>query len=407
MGTEVTGRGGLAVYLDWAATTPPDLSLLAPALEESARLYANPTSQHAAGKAARHALESARTSLLATLASFAGDASPGGNLVFTGSGTEADQIPLLALLRARGTSTAPHIVISAIEHAAINAQAEALARLGFAVTAVKPDASGAVQPAKIAEALRPNTKLVAVMAVNNETGAVNDIAAIGRSIASAAAALGLARAPLFHVDCVQALGKVPFDLASAGATSAAFSAHKLRGPRGVGALWHGRPIAPLAVGGGQESGVRSGTENLFGALAFARCAAAAAASAASHLEHARALERRLLEGLSAIPGATAVPLNRKPDDPRWSPWLASAAFPGLGGEVLARALSDSGIAVSTGSACSHSKGAAKGRRVLEAMGLPADLAFSSIRLSWGPTTGAADIDRFLETANALYRSLKT
>ena len=405
--TEGIARGGDMVYLDWAATTPPDLSLLVPALEESARLYANPTSPHAAGKAAREAFEAARASLLASLASFAGGRAPGGNLVFTGSGTEADQIPLLALLLARGASSTPHIVISAIEHAAINAQAETLARLGFVVTEVKPDAGGAVPPAKVAEALRPNTKLVAVMAVNNETGAVNDIGAIGRAIGAAAASLGLARPPLFHVDCVQALGKVPFDLAAAGATRAAFSAHKLRGPRGVGGLWHAKPIEPLAVGGGQESGIRSGTENLFGALAFARCAAAAAASTADHLDSALALERRLLEGLSLIPGATAVPLCRKPGDPRWSPWIASAAFPGLGGEVLARALSDSGIAVSTGSACSHSKGAAKGRRVLDAMGLPPDLAFSSIRLSWGPTTGADDIDRFLETANALYRSLKT
>ncbi len=411
MGTERSGQAGNVVYLDWAATTPPDLSMLVPALEESARLYANPSSPHAAGKAAREALESARTSLMASLASFAGGKAPKGSIVFTGSGTEADQIPLLALLRARGSSSAPHLVISAIEHAAIAAQAEALAKLGFEVTTVRPGADGAVSPEKVAEALRPNTRLVAVMAVNNETGAVNDIGAIGRAIGAAAASLRMSRLPLFHVDCVQALGKIPFDLAAAGATSAAFSAHKLRGPRGVGALWHAKPIEPLAVGGGQESGVRSGTENLFGALAFARCAAAAAAaaaaSAADSLDHARALERRFLEGLASIPGAAAIPLGRKPGDPRWSPWLASAAFPGLGGEVFARALSDSGIAVSTGSACSHSKGAAKGRRVLEAMGLPADLAFSSIRLSWGPTTGAADIDRFLETANALYRSLKT
>ena len=395
------------VYLDWAATTPPDLALLASALEESARLYANPSSPHAAGKAARDALEEARASLMGSLASSAGGRAPGGALVFTGSGTEADQIPLLALLRARGTSTAPHLVISAIEHAAITAQAEALARLGFAVTTVKPGADGAVRPEKIAEALRPGTKLVAVMAVNNETGAVNDIGAIGRAVGAAAASLGMARPPLFHVDCVQALGKIPFDLAAAGATSAAFSAHKLRGPRGVGALWHARPIEPLAVGGGQESGIRSGTENLFGAMAFSRCAAEAAASAAEHLAHARNLERRLLEGLAAIPGASAVPFGRAPGDPRWSPWIASAAFPGLSGEVFVRALSDSGIAVSTGSACSHSKGAAKGRRVLDAMGLPADLAFSSIRISWGPATGPGDIDRFLETANVLYRSLKT
>ncbi|MCE1196893.1 aminotransferase class V-fold PLP-dependent enzyme [bacterium] len=407
MGTERRTRGEDMVYLDWAATTPPDLPLLAPALEESAQLYANPSSPHAAGKAARAAFEAARASLMGSLAAFAGGRAPKGELVFTGSGTEADQIPLLALLSARGASAAPHLVISAIEHAAIASQAEALAKLGFSVTSVRPGADGAVVPEKVAEALRPNTKLVAVMAVNNETGAVNDIGAIGRTVGAAAASLGMARPPLFHVDCVQALGKIPFDLAAAGATSAAFSAHKLRGPRGVGALWHSRPIEALAVGGGQESGIRSGTENLFGALAFSRCAAAAAASLPEHLALARNLECRLLEGLAAISGATVVPLGRTPGDPRWSPWIASAAFPGLGGEVFSRALSDSGIAVSTGSACSHSKGAAKGRRVLDAMGLPADLAFSSIRLSWGPTTAPGDIDRFLETASVLYRSLKT
>lgn len=407
MGTDRSGPDEKLVYLDWAATTPPDLSLLAPALEESGRLYANPSSPHAAGKAAREALEAARSSLLASLASFAGGAAPSGNLVFTGSGTEADQIPLLALLRARGASTAPHLVLSAIEHAAVSAQAETLARLGFAITVVKPGADGLIQAERVAEAIRPNTRLVAVMAVNNETGAVNDIGAIGRAIAMAAASLGSPRPPLFHVDCVQALGKVPFDLKAAGATSAAFSAHKLRGPRGVGALWHAKPIEALAIGGGQESGVRSGTENLFGALAFARCAANAAATMAGHFVRARALERRFLEGLATIPGAIAIPLGRTPGDPRWSPWIVSASFPGLGGEVLARALSDSGIAVSTGSACSHTKGAAKERRVLAAMGLPAELSFSSIRLSWGSTTAESDIDRFLETAKALYRNLKT
>ncbi len=185
--------------------------------------------------------------------------------------------------------------------------------------------------------------LVAVMAVNNETGAIQDIGAIGRAIASSAASLGI-RPPLFHVDCVQALGKIPLDFSGGNVTSAAFSAHKIQGPKGVGALWHAKPIEALAVGGGQEGGLRSGTENIFGILSFAACAAKAVPSMPARLEHALLLEASLLQGLKRISGASAVPLGREPRDPRYSPWIISAAFPGLGGEVFARALSDAGIA---------------------------------------------------------------
>jgi cysteine desulfurase len=208
------------------------------------------------------------------------------------------------------------------------------------------------------------------------------------------------------VDCVQALGKVPFTLSGGLVTSAAFSAHKLQGPKGVGALWCAKALEPLAVGGGQEGGIRSGTENVFGIYAFARCAAAALSSLDSRLASARVLEEKLLTGIKAIPGATPIPAARLPGDGRYSPWILSAAFPGLGGEVLVRALSDEGIAVSTGSACSHTR-KARGRRILDAMGLPEELSFSAIRISFGPATTAADIDRFLSTAADLYRRLKT
>jgi len=404
-------------YLDWAATTPPDSTIALQALHASFDHFANPSSQHRAGKAARETLESSRSSFLDSLALASDVKSLGGNLAFTSSGTEADQIPLLSLLKLakkaesgtgaiRTSATEkPHLVISAIEHAAIDAQAEILSRLGFAVTFVKPDADGIVRPSKIAEALRLTTRLVAVMAVNNETGAIQDIDAIGSAIASAASRLGV-KTPLFHVDCVQALGKVPLRLSGGLVTSAAFSAHKIQGPKGVGALWHSKAIDPLAVGGGQESGIRSGTENLFGIYAFALCAAKAAASLDERLPRALALERLLLDGISAIPGACVVPQSRVAGDPRWSPWIVSAAFPGLGGEVLARALSDADIAVSTGSACSQAH-KTKGRRVLDAMGLPEELSFSSIRLSFGPDTVPADVEAFLSTAADLYRRLKT
>lgn len=414
------------IYLDWAATAPPEAAALRRSLELSSSAYGNPSSPHRPGKAARDLLEEARASLLSSLSAWskgktvlhgAAALAPrphnkDGHLVFTASGTEADHIPLLALLRQQrfGLQTepgraAPHLIVSAIEHAAVYEQSALLARLGFAVSYLRPDAEGFVRPQAVAEALRPETKYLAVMAVNNETGAVQDIGAIGNALFAACQERGI-RPPLFHVDSVQALGKIPLDIAACGATSAAFSAHKLQGPKGVGALWYSKAVEPLAAGGGQEQGLRPGTENLFGALAFAQCVEKAATELDSRLAHARSLEKAVLEGIGAIPGACAVPRSRRAGDPRWSPWIISCAFPGLSGEVLARALSDAGIAVSTGSACSHLH-KTKGRRILEAMGLEPDLAFASIRISFGPETRPDEIERFLSTAADLYRRLKT
>lgn len=399
-------------YLDWAATAVPDGEECAAAFRASMDAYANPSSGHAPGKSARELLENSRQTLLRTIGT-GGGSRPADfpRLVFTGSGTEADHIPLLSFLRSWGTygysaRLAPHIILSAIEHAAVWEQAHALSGCGFEVSVVKPDSDGFVRARDIVSALRPSTRVVAVMAVNNETGAVQDTAGIGKAIFDETKAAGM-RMPWYHVDCVQALGKLPMpDLAAAKASSAAFSAHKIGAPKGIGALWLSRTLSPLACGGGQEGGIRSGTENLFGALSFAACAKKAEAESESRLARARAIEKKIIDGLAAIPGALPVPFSRRPGDARWSPWIVSAAFPGLGGETMARALSDAGFAVSTGSACSRTH-KSKGRRILEAMGIDAEIAFSTIRVSTGPSQDPEDIDSFLETAQDLYRKLKT
>jgi cysteine desulfurase len=434
------------LYLDWAATTPPDITILEAAAERSACSYGNPSSTHREGRAAKALLEDARNDFLESIGFNSQAVSPGRaertggrdtvsslrpGLVFTGSGTEADQLPFFAILRKHleqqerlASPRRPHLVVSSIEHAAIHGQATLLSRIGFDTSFVKPRPDGIVDPAAIGGAMRPETRLVAVMAVNNETGAVQDLPAIGASIRAAwesihpgLAGRALPPAPWFHADCVQALGKIPLDLpaiasgtssaAHAPPFSAAFSAHKLRGPRGVGALLHTTDFEPLAAGGGQERGLRSGTENLSGILAFAAAAKKAADSLEAGLVHARSLESMLIEGLSNIPGVRVLPGSRVAGDFRYSPWILSAAFPGLAGEVFARALSDEGIAVSTGSACSHNDSRKKGRRILDAMGTPEELSFSAIRISTGTLTTAADIGRFLETAADLYRRLKS
>ncbi|HBK57821.1 MAG TPA: cysteine desulfurase [Spirochaetaceae bacterium] len=389
------------VYLDWAATSPADSEILHKALALSLDAYANPSSNHWLGKEAKKLLEEARTELMRTLGV------EGGLLVFTGSGSEADHIPLLALvgrLNLSGTRKPLHIVVSAIEHSAIDCQVRALANLGVQVSWINPDSRGKIEPAKVLAHLRKETALVSVMGVNNETGAIQNIAAIGQAIGEATLELGL-RKPWFHVDAVQMLGKLPMHRMSTYVDSFAISAHKIRGPRGIGALWLSRPLDAFVCGGGQESGIRPGTENLFGALAFRFAVEKVSESLDTYTLRARQLETRIIEGVSHIQGAFIVP-ERAPGDEAYVPSILSIAFPGLGGETMVRALSGRHIAVSTGSACSSNQ-RHRGRRVLQAMGVPDDIAFSAIRVSTGPLTTPEEIDIFLEQAEDLYRKLKT
>jgi len=399
-------------YLDWAATSPPDAGALATAAAAAAAAFGNPSSAHAAGREARSVLEEARSRLAAAIAGGgAGATRAAGKVAFTSGGTEADSIALLSVLRSAlnarrgGAMKELRILTTSVEHAAVFEEARLLESLGIAVDLVDPGPDGRVDPARVAAALRKDTALVAVMAVNNETGAIQKLADIARGVEDAARALGR-RPPRLHADAVQALGKIRFDPAALGISSAAFSAHKIRGPRGSGALWYDGTLEPLVVGGGQEGGVRPGTESLQGALAFASAAEAAVAALDRNRERARSLEARLLGGLAAIRGAAALPLGRVAGDERYSPFILSVAFPGLSGEVMVRSLSDAGVAVSTGSACS-SNAKRSGRRVLEAMGIESELALSAIRVSTGETSEEKDIDRFLEAADDTYSRLRT
>ncbi|HUX36432.1 MAG TPA: cysteine desulfurase family protein [Rectinemataceae bacterium] len=394
------------IYLDWASTSLPDRHVLADGADIASDFPGNPSSLHALGRAAKAKLEEARSGILAAL----GPQKAGAKLVFTGSGSEADAIPLLSLARkASKDGSKPHILVSAIEHAAIYEQLPVLKRFGIETSLIRPAADGCLQAESFGSALRPETEAVFVMALNNETGAIQPIAEIARAVSERAAKIGR-RKPRIHVDAIQALGKTSFEPASLGIDSVAFSAHKIRGPRGIGALWMARDLEPLILGGGQEGGIRPGTESLQAAWAFRSCLDKAMASLPARIEAGRALEHRLFEGLLDM-GAIPLPLGRRPGDDRYSPFILSVAFPGLSGEVFVRILSEGcpeapeGIAVSTGSACSHNA-RNKGRRVLEAMGLPDELAFSSIRVSTGELTGPDDIDAFLAAALSLYKAYR-
>ena len=383
-----------ARYFDWAATSPPDPDILQNALDRSLEAYGNPSSPHAAGQAARRLLEEARQQCADALGVRAEQ------LIFTSGGTEADHIPLLSVL------TKPNkgkILVSAIEHPALREQCALLARLGYAVESIPPDGDGFIRPEAVAQRVTGDTLFVTVMAVNNETGCIQDIASIADAITRASAGK---RRPHFHTDCVQAAGKVPLDLAHPGIDSASLSAHKICGPRGIGLLYLAKPIQPFLVGGGQEQRVRSGTENLFGALAFADCLSrhylrpAEQGEAARRAAEQAARTRAFVAALAEIDGCTLVPACRADGDgERFSPFVVQAAFRGIPGNVIVRALDEKGFRISTGSACSAKK---QSRPVLSAMGASREVQDTAVRFSFGPHTTEQGMNDLLAAVRDIY-----
>ena len=391
-------------YFDWAATAPCDADIARETLELSLSAFGNPSSTHSAGEHARTLLEHARADCARTLGVHAAQ------LYFTSGGTESDHIPLLSVL-ARQNHGRARILISAIEHPALREQATALARLGCGVDTVLPDKDGVVTPEAVVAKLTGDTVFVAVMAVNNETGCIQPIYAIADAITAATQGK---RRPHFHTDCVQAAGKIPLNLAHQGIDSAAFSAHKLCGPRGIGLLYLAKPLAPFLAGGGQEQGIRSGTENLFGALALARClhrywisdSAAEGDNARARLHEQESWTKAFLDALVTIDGCTIVPATRAASAhaAQFSPWVVQAAFKDIPGNVMVRALDEKGFAISTGSACSAKK---QSRPVLAAMGVARDVQDTAVRFSFGAHTTKAGMDALLSAVREICAALRS
>ncbi|MDE6350881.1 MAG: cysteine desulfurase [Treponemataceae bacterium] len=368
-----------AHYFDWAATAPADPAILQNALNRTIDAYGNPSSAHKAGQAAKRLLDEARQQCADALG-----VQPS-QLFFTSGGTEADHIPLLSVLTRPGKG---NIIASAIEHPALREQCAQLAKLGYTVDFIAPDKDGFIRPETVAHKITGDTLFVTVMAVNNETGCVQDIAAIADAITQASAGK---RRPHFHTDCVQAVGKIPLDITHKGIDSAAFSAHKICGPRGIGLLYLAKPIQPFLVGGGQEQRIRSGTENVFGALALADCLRRYGNTSN---KTQTAWTHAFVQKLAAINGCTIVPACRTESAgaDRFSPFIVQAAFRGIPGNVMVRALDEKGFCISTGSACSAKK---QSRPVLQAMGMGRDIQDTAVRFSFGPITTEQGMDDLL------------
>lgn len=380
-------------YFDWAATSPADSDILTQSLEIALEHFGNPSSTHRAGTEARRILEEARNSAAESMG-----VQPN-QIIFTSGGTESDHIPLLSVLS--GARKSGRILVSATEHPALREQCANMQKLGYDVAEIRPDKDGFISPARVVEQLTPDTLFVTVIAVNNETGCVQPIYEIADALGAACAGK---RRPHFHVDCVQAAGKIPLDLSYPGIDSAALSAHKIRGPRGTGILYLSRSIQPFLKGGGQEQNIRSGTENVFGAVSFSKCLAKyfilpgkTDTEQYRRFAEQKKLTAEFLRKLKTLKNCVIVPKLREDFSDsvqeRFSPWIVQAAFPGIPGNVMVRALDAKGFAISTGSACSSRK---QSRPVLSAMNLDRTIQDSAVRFSFGDTTTAQAMDELFE-----------
>ena len=364
-------------YFDWAATSPADEDILRQAMELTLKDWGNPSSSHTIGKNARTLLEQARERAAKALGV------PAGTVYFTSGGTESDQIPLLAQLNKPATGT---ILISSIEHPAVREQALALKKCGWNIIQLAADKNGIITPQSVQNQLTPDTTLVCIMAVNNETGVIQPIYEIADMLTQWGKGK---RKPKLHVDCVQAAGKIQLNLAHPGIDSAALSSHKICGPRGIGILYLKDNLDAFLRGGGQEKGIRSGTENVMGAVAFSF---ALERYYNKDNSQQRQVTDDFVKKLAALKGCTIIPPGRLESPELFSPYVVQASFDHIPGNVMLRALDSQGFYISTGSACSSKKNK---RPVLEAMHITPQLSENAVRFSFGPHTTAQAIGELL------------
>jgi cysteine desulfurase len=363
------------IYLDNAATTrvaPEVFEAMTPFLQDD---FGNPSSIYSLAGRSASAIESARASVAGYMGALPDE------IIFTGGGSEANNLAIKGTMWKKPDG---HMITSAIEHHAVLHSCEALAKQGYDLTVLPVDGNALVDPEDVRRALRPDTRLITIMHSNNEVGTVQPIAEIG--------AIAREAGVKFHTDAVQSLGKVRLDADELGADFMAFSAHKVHGPKGVGALYIRKGFRPVNLidGGGQEKRLRAGTENTPGIAGFARAVELLAEEAETAVAEMRRLRDRLIEGiLGAIPDTilTGHPERRLPN-------IASFCFRYIEGEGILLSLDMHDIAASSGSACTS--GSLDPSHVLLAMGYPHEIAHGSLRLSLSRYSTDAEVDLVLE-----------
>lgn len=379
------------VYLDHAATTPVDPRVLEAMLPYYREWWGNPSGVYREAQGAHRGLDGARDAIAAVL-----ECGPG-EIVFTSGGTEADNHALRGVAAARAHA-GKHIVTSAIEHHAVLHTAEAMEREGWEVTYVPVDGEGVVDTGAVQEAVRDDTVLVSIMMANNEVGTIEPIAEISRAVKEKN------RRTLVHTDAVQAVGAADVRPDALGVDLLSMTAHKIYGPKGIGALYiRGRTAyAPQIVGGGQERDRRAGTENVAGAVALATALRLAYEEYDARNAHQRELRDTLWREIrERIPGSH---LNGSSDFARRLSNNLSVCFERVEGESILLQLDMEGIAASSGSACSA--GSVEASHVLLAMGVDESLAHGAVRLTVGTDNDQAQIARVAETLPQVIERLR-
>ncbi|OGT21270.1 MAG: cysteine desulfurase [Gammaproteobacteria bacterium RBG_16_57_12] len=373
----------MSIYLDHNATTPLDERVLEAMLPYLSSRFGNPSSTHTVGRQARAAVEQAREQVADLV-----HAHPS-QVVFTSGGTEANNLAIKGYADSQETGA---IAVSAIEHSSVLAPAASLGRRGWQPQEIPVDGNGTVSTEALRATLTARTRLVSVMLANNESGVIQDIAAL--------ASIAREQGAVFHTDAVQAAGRLPVDFSACGAQLMTVSAHKIYGPKGAGALIVDKSLdmTPLLHGGEQEKGRRAGTENVAALVGFGKAAELARQELVSRMETLGGLKACLEERLAQLPGVTIFA--------QAGPRVATTTFfatAGIDGEALLLNLDQAGFAVASGAACES--GHQDPSHVLLAMGVERDLARSALRVSLGISNTQQQIDDFIEALTAIRQRL--
>ena len=377
------------IYLDHNATTPVDqrvIEVMEPYFRET---FGNPSSSHQIGQKAREGVERSRIQV----ASFLGCGSE--EVIFTSSGTESDNLAIKGFALAY-KDQGDHIITSKIEHEAVLNSCKKLEGLGFRVTYLSVDKMGRVDPGEVKKEIAEGTLLISIMYANNEVGTIQPLQEIGKTAKE--------RSIAFHTDAVQAVGKIESKVNVIGCDLLSLSAHKIYGPKGVGALYirKGFSLSPLLHGGPHERRLRAGTENVPGIVGLGKACEIASMEMEEEGKRLRSLRNRILEGLKK--DGVKFTLNTPVDDPEESlPGTLNISFAGIEGEALLQALDLEGISVSTGSACES--GSIDPSHVLFAMGISRMVAKRAIRISLGRGNTQEEIDKVIEILPKLVKRL--
>jgi len=378
------------IYLDWAATTPPYNEAIEVMANTMKTYYGNPSSAHTPGIKAKNLLFDSRSKCARLL-----NCDPE-SIIFTSGGTESNNMVVYSLLKSREKG---EIIVCGLEHPASTLPALNMGKLGAKIRQLNPGEDGLINRKKLKKMINEKTRMVLIMLLNNEIGVIQPLDELITIVREAEKEYG--RLIHFHSDMVQAMGKIPVDLTRYDVDSASFSAHKFGGPRGIGMLYLKKNREFLFLGGGQERGLRPGTENL---ASIASMAKALELSLSEDHKKTKELMDLLIEGIKQIPSAELLPPQRVEKRENYCDFILSLSFPPVPGEVLARVMNEKGYAISTGSACSTNKKSKTA--ALTVMGFDKRITFSSVRVSIGRDTTKEEIVSFLSALKITVNDLK-